>query len=145
MNDVLTLPSPIDLSDRARPIVMVEDEELDYLTVERSHRRARIANPLLRFPEGESFLAHLERIKRGEAPWPALVLMDVNLPGMNGFEVIEAMRRDERFRTVPVAAMLTSSSDERDRERAATFGADAYLVKPFDPRVYVAFFESLAA
>ena len=97
MNDVLTLPSPIDLSDRARPIVMVEDEELDYLTVERSHRRARIANPPPRFPEGESSLAHLERIKRGEAPRPALVLMDVNLPGMNGFEVIEAMRRDERF------------------------------------------------
>jgi len=145
MNERIRLGFTIDLGDGSQPIAMVDDETLDYEIARRFHERSDLANPFVHFRDGPSFIAYLERSKGGEAPLPILVLMDVNMPRMNGFEVIEAMRQDETFRRIPVVSMLTSSSDVRDRERAKTSGADNYMVKPFDPRVYLEFFNSLTA
>ena len=145
MNEALRLDVPVDLSDSTQPIVVVDDEELDFESIARGHRLSSLANPLRHFLDGQSFLDYLDAVKRGEATMPALVLMDVNMPGMDGFEVTATMRRDARFRDVPVVSMLSSSTDRRDLARADAAGADAYLVKPFDPKVYVEFFSSLAA
>lgn len=145
MKDALTIRIPIDLGDGTSSIVMVDDEEIDHEMVERFHKRSGIANPLIHFSGGEAFIAHLETVKSGAAPLPVLVLMDVNMPRMDGFETVETMRRDEFFRHLPVVMMLTSSSDTRDRERARTAGADGYLLKPYNPRSYLEFFVSLMA
>ena len=143
MDNVLQTPVRVDLSDGTPPIVMVDDEQLDYEIVKRFHRRSGLPNPLVHFPDGMTFVAHLEEVDKGLAPLPAVVLMDINMPRMDGFETVEALRSLETFREVPVVMMLTSSDDLRDRERALAAGADGYLLKPYDPRRYLEFFVSL--
>lgn len=145
MSDSMNLGLPVDLSDPSRAIVMVDDEELDFVSASRFYKRSSLENPFIRFEHGMAFLEYLESVKRGENALPALVLMDINMPRMNGFEVVATMREDNHFAEVPVVAMLTSSTDTRDRERARESGVSGYLVKPFNPREYATFFESLAA
>jgi two-component system chemotaxis response regulator CheY len=61
-----------------------------------------------------------------------LVVTDINMPDINGLELLSFVRSDERFRSIPVVIVSTESSD-RDRDKGLELGADAYLVKPFDP------------
>ena len=61
-----------------------------------------------------------------------LVLTDINMPDINGLELVSFVRRDERYRSIPVVIVSTEGSD-RDRDKGLELGADAYLVKPFDP------------
>lgn len=143
MNDVMQTPISVDLGDGTVPIVMVDDEQLDFQLVKLFHKRSCLSNPLLHFFNGAEFLAYLESSKEGAVPLPAVVLMDINMPNMNGFEVIEKIRCDEHFMSTPFIMMLTSSDDPRDRERADTAGANGYLVKPFNPNFYLDFFNSL--
>jgi len=145
MKNVLENPIPVDLGDGTNPIVMVDDEELDFLIVKRYHKLSNISNPLLHFLSGEAFLAFLETTKTGEAAIPAVVLMDINMPRMNGHETVRTLRADEQFRKVPVVMMLTSSDDPVDRNKADQVGANGYIVKPFKPQLYQQFFESLKA
>ena len=145
MNDAMEVPTSIDLGDGTQPIVMVDDEEIDYMLARRFHKRSGLVNPFVHFPDGSAFIAHLDAVKNDALLWPAAVLMDVNMPRMNGFEVIEAIRLDDLFRDLPVVMMLTSSDDPRDRERALAVGAVGYLLKPYNPKCYLALFASLAA
>jgi len=143
MRNVLKNPISVDLGDGTNPIVMVDDEELDFLIVKRFHRRSNVRNPLLHFVSGEAFLAFLETTKAGEAAIPAIVLMDINMPRMNGHETVKNLRDDEQFRKIPIVMMLTSSDDPVDRNKAEQVGANGYIVKPFNPQFYQQFFESL--
>lgn len=63
-----------------------------------------------------------------------LVITDINMPDINGLELVQFMRKSEKHRTTPVLLISTQSS-ERDRERGLSLGANAYLVKPFTPEV----------
>jgi two-component system alkaline phosphatase synthesis response regulator PhoP len=71
-------------------------------------------------------------IAMAEATLPDLLLLDVNLPGMNGFEVLRRMKESETLRHIRVI-MVTARSDEVDRNLGLQTGADAYLTKPFSP------------
>jgi len=145
MTAIMKLNETVDLTDVKRPIVMVDDEPLDYITASRYHKKSDIDNPFIHFENGELFLNYLAEVKRGEKMLPALVLMDINMPCLNGFEVVETMRQDEFFNDVPVVTMLTSSTDSADKQRAQESGIQNFLVKPFDPKAYAEFFGSLAA
>lgn len=125
------------------PIVMVDDEELDVDAVRRGLEKSRLPNAFLSFSDGPPFLAYLQAIKRGEGDFPALVLLDMNMPLMTGIEVLKKMREDQSFRDIPVVAMLTSSTHDQDRRSAAKSGAHDYLVKPLDYNEYIDFFEGL--
>ena len=145
MRDVMQGSIRIDLGDGTNPIAMVDDEEMDYALARRFHKRSGLSNPLVHFLDGAAFIDHLTAVRGDASLWPAAVLMDINMPRMNGFEVVEALRRDDLFRDLPVVMMLTSSDDPRDRERASVAGADGYLLKPYDPKCYLSFFTALAA
>lgn len=138
------LNTDITISDSSQPIVMVDDEALDRESVQRYLGRSRLENPFLGFEGGEDFLAYLDDAETGSEPIPALVLLDINMPRMNGFEVLAAVRNIERFRHVPIITMLTSSTDQRDIDRTSEMGANEYMVKPYRPREYQDFFDSLA-
>lgn len=143
MDDVLEIPIPVDLGSGQAPIVMVDDEEPDRELVRRYYKRSGLSNRLLQFLDGPSFLDYLEETDESQAPLPAIVLMDINMPRLNGFETVGAMRRDARFSKLPVVMMLTSSNDPLDRERATAAGANGYLLKPYNPNYYLDFFQSL--
>ncbi len=124
-------------------VVMVDDNDADLYIAERCFKKSRLTNPWLSFTNGPDFLRYLGDVKRGDAPMPALVLLDINMPGMSGFEVLAETRDDPFFTDLPVFCMLTSSSDPRDEQRAKELGASGFVTKPGDPANFVAFFDQL--
>lgn len=134
----------LDEKTRSGPVVVIDDEELDIEAVERALAKSRLDRPLLKFSDGPPFIDHLQRIKAGDEPYPMLVLLDINMPEMSGFDVLRRMRGDDMFRNIPIVSMLTSSTHDRDRQEALDCGANAYLVKPANYNDYVALFDQLA-
>lgn len=125
------------------PIVMVDDNPGDLELVSLALGDSTLDNPWLSFTNGPDFLNHLASVQRDDAKMPALVLLDINMPMMTGFEVVEQVRSDPFFAELPIFCMLTSSSAPRDRERAKAIGATGFLVKPTDFREYIEFFNGL--
>lgn len=120
--------------EATKDILVVEDNPADFFATERGLRKAGLANPIIHAEDGETALAYLygtgEYQGQG-AKRPGIILLDINMPGLNGGEVLERIRADDQLRTIPVV-MLTTSSDERDVEMAYRLGANSYVQKPVD-------------
>jgi len=115
---------------RTTSILLVEDSPEDYEVTVRAFRKASLANPLYRCQDGDDALDFLYR--RGpytEAPRPGLILLDLNLPGTDGRQVLTQVKADAQLRTIPVV-VLTTSADERDIEGCYRAGANSYIQKP---------------
>jgi CheY-like chemotaxis protein len=113
----------------------VEDDPDDVALIERAFRRANLANTVKVARDGEEAVAYLAgtgaHADRSASPLPVLILLDLKIPRRSGHEVLEWMRDQEGVRRIPVA-VLTSSRERRDVDRAYDLGANAYLVKPVD-------------
>lgn len=108
-------------------ILLVEDDEVDVMNVQRAFTKARIANPL--FVAGDGIEA-LEKLRSGEIPVERrLVLLDLNMPRMNGIEFLRELRKDPVLCTT-VVIVLTTSAMERDKFDAYGLNIAGYLVKP---------------
>jgi CheY-like chemotaxis protein len=116
-----------------RVIVLVEDNVADAALIERALRKCDIRNPIFRAKDGLDALNYLLSSGRyediGPAVTPAIVLIDLNLPKMDGLELLRRMRADYRTKLVPVA-IFTGSSDEQDLINGYTLGANSYVRKP---------------
>lgn len=114
-------------------VLIVEDSDEDYETVTRAFKKAGMGNPVARCCDGDEaldYLRHRGRFADGKAaPVPGMILLDLNLPGTDGYEVLEEIKRDQDMKTIPVI-VLTSSSDPRDIERCYASGANSYMRKP---------------
>lgn len=116
--------------DQNAGILLVEDDRVDVMTVQRALKRHAIANPLHVARTATDALAML----RGEGgaklfPSPALILLDLNLPRMSGIEFLKALRGDDELRDLTVI-VLTSSNEPKDRAAAFRYDVDDYIVKP---------------
>ncbi len=129
----------------AGPIVMVDDSSDDFYIAELMYQRSELTNEFVHCESGDALMAFLGGIVAGGEPHPALILMDLNMPGMDGIQTTKLIRSHGEFSTVPVVAMLTSSIETRDRERAEAVGANAYFSKPLDPTDYIELFNSFQA
>lgn len=121
---------------KSEPIILlVEDNDDDAELTERAFREAKIGNPIVRMEDGVEALDYLfgrgDYADRDTGDLPAIVLLDLNLPRLNGLEVLAAMRADERTRHLPVV-VLTSSTEERDRLAAYDQHVNSYVKKPVD-------------
>ena len=113
-------------------ILLVEDNPGDVELTERALRAGEIANHLTVAAYGADALAHL-RSGPGEAvSRPQLILLDLYLPDMSGFDLLAAVKADPRLRRIPVVVM-TSSETETDVVRSYDLHASGYVTKPFDP------------
>lgn len=112
-------------------ILLVEDNPDDEALLRMALKKNGVTNEVVAVRDGEAALAAL--LPPGGAPGtrPALVLLDLKMPKVGGLEVLAAMRRDPRTRTVPVV-VLTTSVEPRDIETAYRAGANSYLRKPVD-------------
>jgi two-component system response regulator len=133
--------------EQAAPIVLVaEDHNYDKLILEEVFSRAGIKADLRFVSDGEQMLNYLNRRGRYAedlaAPIPALILLDLNMPRLDGRKVIRIMRADEGLRHLPVIALSTSESQKHITE-AYSIGINAYLVKPANIPDYVAKIQSL--
>jgi CheY-like chemotaxis protein len=126
------------LSDHA-VILLVEDREDDVELVRRAFDKADVPNPIHVIRSGEEVVQYLSGIgpyaNRAEHPLPYLILLDLRMPGMDGFEVLSWIRAQEGIRSIPVV-VLTSSDLIWDVNRAYELGASSFLVKPMDFQDY---------
>jgi two-component system response regulator len=124
-----------------RIILLVEDEDADAELASRAFQRAKVTNVLVRVRDGMEALDYLfargKYAARDAHDLPVFVLLDLNIPKINGLRVLEAIREDERIRHLPVI-VLTSSGEERDRLRAYKHFANSYVIKPLDYDQFVA-------
>jgi CheY-like chemotaxis protein len=118
---------------RDSAILLVEDDEADILLLRRAFRNARIANPLLEVRDGQAAIQYLagegDYADRTRYPIPFLVLLDLRLPKLSGFEVIAWMREQAQLAHV-IVVVLTASDHVPDVTKARDLGANSYLVKP---------------
>jgi two-component system, response regulator len=116
-------------------IILVEDNPYDAELTQRALKNRGLANKLLTFSDGVEALEFLfgtgEYAGRNLALRPKVILLDLKLPRINGLEVLEKIRTDERTRTIPVVIM-TSSQEESDIVRGYDLGVNSYMVKPVD-------------
>lgn len=114
-------------------ILLVEDNDDDAELTSMAFREAKISNPVLRLEDGVAALDYL--LGRGKyagrdlSDMPAIVLLDLNLPRINGLEVLRTLRAEERTKHLPVV-ILTSSTEDRDRIEAYDHHANSYVQKP---------------
>jgi CheY-like chemotaxis protein len=111
----------------------VEDEADDVFFMRQAFKRAGLGGQVQAVDDGMKAIAYLTGRTpyddRNHAPLPALVLLDLNLPGYSGFEVLQWLRQQPEFRDLTVVTFSSSGRDE-DRERARQLGATDYLLKP---------------
>jgi len=114
-------------------ILVAEDREDDILLIRRAFTKARVVNPMQIVRDGEETLAYLKGegkfANRAEYPLPGLLLLDLKMPRMDGFEVLRWVRQQPGLKTLRVV-VLTSSDDIRDVNLAYQLGANSFLVKP---------------
>lgn len=125
-------------------IVLVDDDEVEIMIARKNLARSRLRNPLLTFQSGGAFLAHMGEVKAERHPIPSLVLLDLRMPLLDGFEVLERLRSDQAFSEIPVILIFSNSNNESDVAKSAALGADGYWVKPTSSEGYVALFDRLA-
>lgn len=107
-------------------ILLVEDDEVDAEVVARVLRREKITSPLFLARDG---VEALNLLKSDSCPQlPCLVLMDINMPRMDGFQLLAEMRKQESFKD-NVVYMLTTSAREQDRQKAESMSAAGYITK----------------
>lgn len=129
-----------------QPILLVEDSPEDFEATVRAFKRSGLRNPIFRCEDGDGALDFLYRRGRyadpEQAPRPGVILLDLNLPGTDGREVLTEIKRDEGLRHIPVI-VLTTSNDDRDVEACYQAGANSYIQKPVDMEGFLRAIERL--
>jgi CheY-like chemotaxis protein len=113
-----------------RPILLVEDNPLDVDLTLRAFKRRRVTNSIHVARDGEEALAWLARWENGET-WPAVILLDLKLPKVDGLEVLRQLKQHPTLRVIPVV-VLTTSEEGADVQAAYHLGVNSYIVKPVD-------------
>ena len=117
----------------SRPVLLVEDDTIDAMTVRRAFRDLKVTNPLVHAINGEEALVHLKDETHDK---PCLILLDLNMPKMNGIEFLGVAKIDPVLKRIPVV-VLTTSSEERDVVESFRLSVAGYIIKPVDYRNFV--------
>jgi CheY-like chemotaxis protein len=123
------------MTPRTFPILLAEDSKHDILAVQRAWKLHRILNPLHIVRDGEEcldFLLHRNQYASpADAPRPGLLLLDLNMPKMDGLMVLKEIRGNEAISRLPVIVLTTSKAEE-DKVRSYELGVNAYIMKPVE-------------
>ena len=111
-----------------RPILLIEDDTTDTITVKRSFDDLKIVNPLVCVTGGKQALEYLQDKKNKK---PCVILLDLIMPEMNGIEFLRIVKSDDVLKTIPVVA-LTVSLRQQDKIESFELGVAGYIVKPPD-------------
>ena len=116
-----------------KPILLVEDDRVDAMTVKRALKDINVTNRLDVVGNGEEALAFLRDEKNEK---PCIILLDLNMPKMNGIEFLEIAKQDDGLKRIPVV-VLTTSEEEQDRIESFQLSVAGYIIKPVDYRQFV--------
>lgn len=121
-----------------KPVLLVEDDQVDAMTVKRAIRQIKMKHPLVHAENGEEALEYLKN-QNNEKPW--IILLDLNMPRMNGLEFLQIAKKDDVLKSIPVV-VLTTSKEQQDRIASFNFSVAGYMIKPVD---YAQFVEMMRA
>ena len=116
-----------------KPILLVEDDEVDIMTIQRALKEIKVTNSLEITMNGEEALDYLRNPDKAK---PCIILLDINMPRMNGIEFLKERSQDGAIRSIPVI-VLTSSREEQDMVQSFSLGVAGYMVKPVDYKQFV--------
>ncbi|WP_414549219.1 response regulator [Anabaena sp. CCY 0017] len=123
------------IGDFSRPLLVIEDSDEDFEALTRIMDKESVANPIFRCSDGEEaldFLYHTGTYSNSQnSPRPAIILLDLNLPGTDGREVLEQIKQDKELRYIPVV-VFTTSSNPKDIEICYQYCVASYMLKPID-------------
>ena len=119
-----------------RPILLVEDDRVDAMTLKRALKDLKVTNQLVHKLNGEEALDYLQDETNEK---PCVIILDLNMPKMNGMEFLKVAKADETLRRLPVV-VLTTSKDEWDRFQSFDLSVAGYIIKPAD---YKRFLEAI--
>lgn len=115
-------------------ILLVEDDPGHARLIEKNLRRSHISNPIITLDDGQKaldFLFNEGEYENKSHPSPLLVLLDLNLPVIDGYEVLKRMKEDGRTRRIPVV-VLTTTEDKQEVQKCYELGCNVYVTKPID-------------
>lgn len=112
-------------------IWLIDDDDGHALLVEESFQDAGLRNGFVRAHDGSQGWQWLQDVEAGRRARPGLVLLDISMPGVDGFEILEGIKASQVLKSIPVI-MLTSTDHPREIQRSYNLGASAYIVKPVD-------------
>ncbi len=113
------------------PLLIVEDSDEDFEAFQRFLRQSPLPIPVYRCRNGDQALAFLYHTDLESAPRPGVILLDLNLPGTDGREVLRRIKQDEDLKLVPVV-IFTTSNNPKDIEACYRQGVNSYIIKPMD-------------
>jgi len=116
-----------------QPILVVEDDDVDVMTIQRAFKEIRVMNPVVRQENGEMAIDYLRDPSNA---MPCIILLDLNMPVMSGIEFLEIIKADENLRRIPVI-VLTTSREQEDKINSFNFSVAGYMAKPVDYRRFV--------
>lgn len=121
-----------------KPILLVDDDRVDVMTTKRALKDINVTNPVYTAGNGEEAL---ELLRDGKTEKPGVILLDLNMPRMNGIEFLRVIKNDASLKMIPVV-VLTTSKEEEDKVESFSLGVAGYMIKPVD---YIKFVEVIRA
>ena len=118
---------------RNKPILLVEDDSIDVMTFKAAWEEINVSNKLIVTSNGEDAL---ELLRDPQNERPCLILLDLNMPRMNGIEFLKIAKNDEKLNSIPVV-ILTTSEEERDKVDSFNLGAAGYMIKPVEYKEFI--------
>ena len=109
-----------------KPVLLLEDDNVDAMTVKRAMKDLDVTNPFVRVINGEEAILYL---KNDANVKPCVILLDLNMPRMNGVEFLKIIKADTKLRGIPVVVLTTSKGDQ-DKNECFDLGVAGYIVKP---------------
>lgn len=121
------------MRSKSKPILLVEDDKVDIMTIKRALKDIRVRNPLEVAHDGEEGLKYLRNPEKAR---PCIILLDLNMPRMNGIEFLKEIKSDEDFKRIPVV-ILTTSKEEEDKMNTFSNGIVGYMLKPVEYQDFI--------
>lgn len=117
----------------SKPILLAEDDSIDAMTVKRALKDLNVTNQLVHTTNGEEALEYL---RNGSNSKPCIILLDLNMPKMNGIEFLRVAKADDYLKGIP-AVVLTTSTGDQDKIESFKLSVAGYIVKPVDYKKFV--------
>lgn len=124
-----------------KPILLVEDDQVDKMTVVRALKEIHVTNSLVHRENGEDAVNYLQD---PASDTPCIILLDLNMPIMNGIEFLRNVKNDDQLKRIPVV-VLTTSEEQQDKVNSFDLGVAGYMAKPVDYRQFVEVMRSIDA
>jgi CheY-like chemotaxis protein len=135
----MTLPKALS----PKEIILVDDDDMQHFIIQKYFEASQTEYFLRAFHSGNDFLSHMREVGSSKFPMPEIVLLDIRMPNIDGFETLKRVRSDSQFANLPIILMFSNSDAPSDIEKSQTLGANGFQTKPSSTKELDTFFSLL--